>query len=74
MYKLNKEFVRNRIAEISEDNKSYERHTFPYKEAAGPIARAPGVDLDIVFRIIGNGEYIKDEEFVLSVTEALMLK
>ncbi len=40
MYKLNKEFVCNRIAEISEDNKSYERHTFPYTEAAGPIARA----------------------------------
>lgn len=36
--------------------------------------RAPGVDPDIVFRVIGNGGYIKDEEFVLSVAEALMLK
>lgn len=73
MYKLNKEFIHNRIDEISESNKyhHYERHTFPYTEAKESIVRVSGVDPDIVFNVIDNGEYTNDEEFVLSVAEAL---
>ncbi|SFI01048.1 hypothetical protein SAMN04487861_11130 [Selenomonas ruminantium] len=73
MYKLNKEFIHNRIKEISGTDKfrHYERHTYPFTEAAEAIVRVSGVDPDIVFAVINKGDYIEDEDFVISVAKAL---
>ena len=76
MYKLNKEFIHNRIKEISGTDKfrHYERHTYPFTEATESIVRVSGVDPDIVFAVINKGAYIEDEDFVISVAEALDVK
>ncbi len=73
MYKLNEDFIHNRIKEISGTDKyrHYEKHTYPFTEAAEAITRESGVDPDIVFAVINKGDYIEDEDFVISVAKAL---
>lgn len=76
MYLLNTIFIRKRIEEISGTDKCRhnEWHTFPYAEAEEAIVRVSGVDPDIVSEVINQGAYTEDEDFVISVAEALHAK